>query len=371
MRTPLALALLAALAACGPYVPPLPPSPPPDSLAAPRTGPDGATLQEQNSRTQARLQAVSVVNDRVVWVSGTGGTFAITTNGGASWRTGVVPAADSLQFRDVHGVDDKTAYLLAAGNGTQSRIYKTADAGQNWQIQFINRDKNAFYDCFAFWDAEHGLAFGDNVNGIFTVLLTKDGGQHWRLISDPDAAADSPVPPATQGEGGFAASGTCVATVGKDAAYIATGAGTESRILFTPDRGATWTSRSTPITQGTNTTGHTSVAFADAEIGLAVGGDIAATAAGRGGRVVRTTDGGATWTAGGEPAFPGAAYGVAYVPGSKALAVAVGPGGASVTRDDGRTWTTLDTLPYWSAGFANAKGGWLVGPNGRITKVAF
>ena len=152
MRTRLLLALALTLTGCGAYTPPLPPSPPADTLPPPRAGITGGTLQQQRSKTTARLQAVSAVSEKVVWASGTNGSFAVTVNGGASWRSGVVAGADSLEFRDVHGVDDKTAYLLSAGNGTRSRIYKTSDAGQNWQLQFINRDTTAFYDCFAFWD---------------------------------------------------------------------------------------------------------------------------------------------------------------------------------------------------------------------------
>lgn len=370
MRIRLLFATALGLTGCGAYTPPLPPSPPADTLPPPRVAPSGGSLQEQRSRTTARLQAVSAVNEKVVWASGTRGTFAVTVNGGASWRSGVVAGADSLEFRDVQGVDEKTAYLLSAGNGTNSRIYKTTDAGQNWQLQFINRDSLAFYDCFAFWDPLAGIAFSDNVKGTFPVLLTTDGGYEWTWLSDPAKAEASRVPAATQGEGAFAASGTCVATVGKSAAYIATGAGTRSRILYTPDRGKTWQSFDTPMVQGTNTTGHTSIAFRDANVGLAAGGDIGSAQAATE-RIVITGNGGRTWTLGGQPTFPGAVYGAAYVPGSKGTVVAVGPGGASWSADDGRTWMPLDTLAYWSVTFVNAKAGWMVGPAGRITRVAF
>jgi photosystem II stability/assembly factor-like uncharacterized protein len=370
MRTRLLLALALTLTGCGAYTPPLPPSPPADTLPPPRAGVTGGTLQEQRSKTTARLQAVSAVNEKVVWASGTNGSFAVTVNGGASWRSGVVAGADSLEFRDVHGVDDKTAYLLSAGNGTRSRIYRTSDAGQNWQLQFINRDTTAFYDCFAFWDPLSGLAFSDNVRGTFPVLVTEDGGLEWRSVSDPAAPQDSPLPAATAGEGAFAASGTCVATVGKRAAYVATGAGTRSRILFTPDRGRTWMSYDTPMVQGSGTTGHTSIAFRDAGVGLAVGGDIGDPKRVTD-RVILTADGGKSWALGGQPAFSGAVYGAAYVPGSRGTVVAVGPGGASWSTDDGRSWLPLDTLGYWSVTFVNPKAGWMVGPEGRITRVAF
>src|SRR4051812_29405842 len=82
------------------------------------------TLTPQNSGTTNRLQAVSPVNASVVWASGVGGTFTVTTNGGRDWHAGVVPGADELQFRDVEGVSADVAYLLASGPGTASRIYK-------------------------------------------------------------------------------------------------------------------------------------------------------------------------------------------------------------------------------------------------------
>ncbi len=259
-------ALLLLLAACSPYTPPPPPEPPLPDLPPARVSPSGPALQDQVTGLTARLQAVSVVDERVVWVSGTLGSFGVSVNGGRSWRTGVVAGADSLEFRDVQGVDAKTAYLLAAGPGTASRIYKTTDAGQNWQLQFVNREPRAFFDCFAFWDPQSGIAWSDNVDGRFPVARTANGGQRWTVAY---------VDGATEGEGAFAASGTCVITHGKDAAWVATGAGKEARLFRTGDRAATWTTVSTPMVQGTSTTGHTSIAFRDDLNGLAAGGDIA------------------------------------------------------------------------------------------------
>jgi len=59
------------------------------------------TLTPQNSGTTQGLIAVSPVNSRVVWAAGRGGTFLVTTDGGDTWKAGVVPGAETLQFRDV------------------------------------------------------------------------------------------------------------------------------------------------------------------------------------------------------------------------------------------------------------------------------
>lgn len=86
----------------------------------------GPTLTAQSSGTVNRLQTISPVSESVVWVSGVAGTYAITTDGGKSWQSHVVPGAETLQFRDVQG-SAKVAYILSAGVGTDSRIYKTED----------------------------------------------------------------------------------------------------------------------------------------------------------------------------------------------------------------------------------------------------
>ncbi len=317
-------------------------------------------LETQTSGTTALLQAVSPVNERVAWVSGQSATWARTVDGGARWTAGTVPGADSLQFRDVHAVDSLTAYLLAAGPGARSRIYKTINGGTTWTVQFVNRDSAAFFDCFDFWSPTHGIAFSDAAGGRFPIRITTDG---LRWEAPRDAALPAPMPD----EGGFAASGTCVVTQPGGRALIGTGNGGSARVLTTVDFGRTWTAVTTPMPAG-EAAGITSLAFRDARTGVAFGGRLA-TPTDTGPRVFRSSDGGESWAAGGAVPFAGAVYGGVYVPGLSATLIAVGPGGAAISRDDGRAWAPLDTGSYWSAGFASPTAGWLVGPNGRITKV--
>ena len=321
------------------------------------------TLTAQASGTPALLQAVSAPSDRVVWVSGHAAAVLRTTNGGATWEPVVVPgaAADSLQFRDVYAVDAEVAYLLASGSGARSRIYKTTDGGRTWQTQFMNADSSAFYDCFAFWDAAHGIAFSDAVAGRFLVRVTQDGGADWVLVA-PDA-----LPQAQLGEGAFAASGTCVATLDRGQAWIGTGAAAPARVLHTRDAGRTWDVAVTPIAGGP-TSGIAAIAFRDSLRGIALGGDVA-DPNGRTDNVAVTADGGRIWRPAGRPSFAGAVYGAATVPGRPGWVVAVGPRGLDYSKDDGESWTSLDTLAYWSVGFGSKNTGWAVGPSGRIKQI--
>jgi photosystem II stability/assembly factor-like uncharacterized protein len=119
----------------------------------------------QQSGTKASLRGVSAVNAKVVWASGTGGTYLKTADGGAAWTAAKVPGAEALDFRDIQAVDEQTVYLLSSGSGDKSRIYKTSDGGGQWKLQFTNPDPKGFFDAMAFWDASHGIAVGDPVDG--------------------------------------------------------------------------------------------------------------------------------------------------------------------------------------------------------------
>lgn len=323
--------------------------------------PQRPILEPQSSGTTVVLQAVSAPSARVAWVSGHGGVVRRTTDGGAHWTSIPAPGGDSLQFRDVHAVDSLVAWVLAAGPGERSRIYHTRDGGRSWTAQFVNHDSSAFFDCFAFWDAERAVAFSDAVAGAFVMLVTDDGGAHWRPV------ARDALPPAQPGEGAFAASGTCVVTAGTDHAWIATGAADTARVLRTTDGGRTWATAATPVPGGP-TAGLASLAFLDTLHGVALGGDVA-DATSRGPNAARTADGGRTWRTAPRTTFAGAAYGAVVVPGTRAL-VAVGPGGMDWVPDGGAEWAPLDTLAYWSVGFAPGGVGWAVGPGGRITRIS-
>ena len=317
-------------------------------------------LTAQQSGTTALLQAISPVDASVVWVSGHRGTWLRTLDGGTTWTAGQVPGADTMQFRDVHAVSAEIAYLMSAGNGELSRIYKTTDGGESWILQHLNRDPDIFFDCMTFWDERSGIVFSDAVRGEHVVLRTVDGGATWNRV--PPAR----FPPALPNEGSFAASGTCVAGSGRGHGWIGTGNATPARVLHTRDAGATWTVDTLPLVSGPSA-GVASIIFRDTVNGMALGGEIDKPAA-RGAYVALTTDGGRSWAPGGRVTFAGPIYGAAWIPGvAGGAVVAVGPGGADLSLDHGRSWASIDSVSYWSVGFASARNGWAVGPRGRIT----
>jgi photosystem II stability/assembly factor-like uncharacterized protein len=225
----------------------------------------------QKSNTTENLRGVGTPSNQVAWASGTHGTYLRTTDAGSSWQPAQVAGAEALDFRDVKAFSGDLAYLLSAGPGDQSRIYKTTDGGKTWTLQFTNKDPKGFFDCMAFWDRDHGIALGDPVADNsgklrFELIATEDGGKNWKALP-PDS-----IPPAVEGEGAFAASGTCITVQGDANVWFATG-GKVARVFHSTNAGKTWTVSDTPLIHGPDSAGIFSIAFRDPTHGVIAGGD--------------------------------------------------------------------------------------------------
>lgn len=319
-------------------------------------------VQEHRSGTTALLQAVSVVDSAVAWVSGHRGTILRTLDGGATWETRRVPGADSLEFRDIHALTADRAWALSAGPGAASRIFRTTDGGATWTEQFRNADPDGFYDCFTFLDAERGIAYSDASGGRTNLLVTRDGGTSWNLL--PAGSVPAPL----ESEGAFAASGGCIVSHGDRHVWAALG-GPAARMFRSVDGGSTWTVHQTPLVAA-SAAGNTAASFISTERGIVVGGRIDAYTTDTSSAVVAvTSDGGATWTLRTRPPRPGALFGVTWIDsGSDGVVLAAGPGGLFRSRDAGATWEVLDTRAFWSVG-SRGTTAFAVGPRGVIVKV--
>jgi photosystem II stability/assembly factor-like uncharacterized protein len=295
----------------------------------------------QTSGTTASLRGLAAVSDRVAWASGTSGTYLITTDGGATWKSAQVPGAESLDFRDVHAMDARTAWLMSAGPGDKSKIYHTTDGGAHWSLEFTNPEPSGFFDAIAFWDAKRGLVLGDPVGGRQVVLTT----ENWRRLD---------TPPALDKEGAFAASGTCLIARGDHEAWYGT---TGARVFHTKDGGKTWTVSQTPVRHDSASAGIFSLAF-DGPRGIAVGGDYTKPEDDSH-NIAISIDGGVTWA---EPANrpTGFRSAVAITPAGW---IVVGTSGSDISGDSGRTWRRFDTAAYNAVAYP-----WAVGPKGAIAR---
>lgn len=309
----------------------------------------------QSVNTTASFRGLSVVSEKVVWASGTGGTVIRTINGGKKWDVIQVPDAARLDFRDIEAFDANTAYILSIGNGESSRIYKTTDGGATWKLQFKNTNEKAFFDAIACWDNQNCIAMSDPVDGKF-LFIRNYGGDNWETIESSAVARP--------GQAAFAASGTCLITAGLNhPAFLVTG-GSAAEVLFSGNNGRDWETRATPIISGSPGSGIFSIDMFDHSEGVMVGGNYEKPDEANN-NLAFTTDSGKTWKIG--IGLTGYRSGVAYV--DKKTIIAVGTNGSDITRDGGKTWKKFGNDVLNAVAAYGEKSVWAVGSKGGVYKL--
>ena len=278
-----------------------------------------------------------------------------TTDRGATWQDVSPAAAAGHALRDIEAFGANHAVTLSIGKGRQSRIWLTDDGGETWQQTFLNKDPNAFYDCMAFSSDGTGLAMSDPVDGRFRLISSSDRGKSWSLLTPKR------MPKALKVEFGFAASGTCLVAGPGHEFWIASG-GTHPRVFRTLNAGVTWTVANTPIRGGASA-GIYSIAFRNAQQGVAVGGDYT-DPTNRTAAAATTADGGATWALSKKQVF-GYRSGVAYK--SDSVVIAVGPTGSDISRDGGNSWRNFDQTSYDGVQCASSFACWASGSKGAVS----
>ena len=316
------------------------------------------SLVTLDSRVESSFRGLSVVNQKVVWVSGTGGTVLRTIDGGKNWENISVPNMEKIDFRDVEGFNKNTAIVM--GIASPARFYKTTDGGQNWKLVYFDDREGVFFDGMSFWNKNDGIAFSDPVDGQHLLIRTTDGGDTWHEI--PKEGFPHKLNP----EFGFAASGTGIPVQGRKTVWLGMG-GVKSRVFKSEDGGMNWSVAETPVVHGGQSTGIYSVAFKNKKVGISVGGDY--TNQSKKNTMAYTNDGGATWHL---PEKQSHQYRecVAHYRGN--IFFAVGPSGFDMTTDNGKNWHPH----YWevnnltAVAFAKSSNvGFAVGKGGQIYKI--
>jgi photosystem II stability/assembly factor-like uncharacterized protein len=308
---------------------------------------------------------------------------------------------DTVVTARLRGISAPSARVVWA-SGTGGTVIRTTDAGQTWRRRAIPGAEGLdFRDIDAFDEhTAYALSIGNGEDS--RIYRTSDGGETWILQlanKDPKVFLDamafwSPdrgiafsdsvdgrlvifrtddgrrwtqippetLPPAVPEEGAYAASGTNVAMHGTQHVWIAT---SRSRVLRSTDGGRTWSVAGTPIPSG-SASGIFSIAFRDERHGVIVGGDYQKTSDAID-NVAITSDGGATWTL--ARGLTGYRSVVAHQTGTTWYAA--GPTGVDISVDDGKTWSPmgpmkdLHTFTFTRGG----RSGWGAGERGRIVRL--
>ncbi len=301
------------------------------------------------------LRGISARSESECWVSGYAGKVFKTTDAGGLWIDVSPKGYDTLDFRDIELFDNGTAIIMSAGYPT--RILKTKDGGISWKVVFKSDEKWVFLDAMDFWNDQQGIVFGDAIGHDLLVMRTEDQGDTWRQIDTAD------LPNVQDGQGGFAASGTCLKTFGKKGVVIGLG-GDNADIVISRDRGESWIKTSAPLTAGASSAGIFSFSFLNASMGLCAGGDYTGDSASANSLAI-TKDGGQNWQLITDPAVNGFYHSTCLMLDDKTF-ITMSRYGSSWSFDGGKSWQRKQMAFYSLSGF---KGGfWASGSDGRVVR---
>lgn len=276
---------------------------------------------------QSSFRGLSVVNNNVLWVSGSNGTVGRSLDAGKTWKWMKIKGFEKTDFRDIEAFDEKTAIIM--GVDVPAYILRTNDGGESWKVVYENHAKGMFLDAMEFWNEQSGIVVGDPINGRFFIVRTFDGGKTWQNIPEENK------PVADSGEACFAASGTNVRKLNKSEAVFVSG-GLSSHI-FIRDKKILL-----PILQGKESTGANSVAVKNSKTLIVVGGDfLQKDSTNR--NCTLSEDGGNTWL---KPKKPPSGYRSCVEYLTKDKWITCGLNGVDISNDNGMNWEKISDQSF-------------------------
>jgi len=324
--------------------------------------PAHAQWQIQSSPSIADLRGIHNAGNGVAWASGNQGVVLRTLNGGETWqRCAIPPGGEGLDFRGIHALDARTAMVMSAGKGSLSRLYKTSDGCQTWELLFTNPDEDGFWDALLYEGASGvTLVLGDPVRGNFVLYSSRGRDHRWtKTVNDPP-------PQALPGQTLFAASNSLlIGNVAGGQFSFVTG-GSRPEIVTRTSSG--WARAPLPLASG-ETSGAFSIAANSSAIVVA-GGDYKHPDQ-RQGTGAFSSDSGYHFRAAETP--PGGYRSAVAYDAPSQFWIAVGPNGSDISRDNGRTWSRLapgaGDAPEADKNWNALSLPFAVGPHGRIGKL--
>lgn len=312
-----------------------------------------------NDSAGVSIRGMSVVNDNVVWVSGSNGMTGRSVDGGKTWTWKQVKGFEKNDFRDIEAFDAVSAVIMSIAS--PAYILKTNDGGDSWKIVFEDKRKEMFLDAMEFWNEQSGIVIGDPIEGKIFIARTFDGGDTWQALPSAN------YPLAESGEAFFAASGTNVRPLSLQEAVFVTG-GKRSRLFIRDQR------INLPVVQGKESTGANSIAVFNTKARkpakqlVVVGGDFTADTSTLQ-NCALSTDGGKTWTI---PQTPPHGYRSCVEYLSRRRLVTCGTSGVDISADGGRNWKLISKLSFHVC--RKAKEGnavFLAGKSGSIARLVW
>ncbi|MET4106281.1 T9SS type A sorting domain-containing protein [Hymenobacter sp. UYP22] len=262
---------------------------------------------------------------------------ARTFDGGQNWTVLTVAQVNTNEegIEALSAVSAATAWIATLGDNG-GRVLKTTNGGSTWTVQSTSAmfsGPRSWPNAIHFFNANDGVVIGDPAvrneptarNEAMEIYYTSNGGTTWTRSAN--------VPIGTANEFGTL---TLPAVAGNSIWFT----NDEGDIFRSTDKGVTWA-----VTRGVGSREIEALAFRDEQNGLALISDDATNHT-----LFRTTDGGVTWS---RLSYTGPLRGFALdnIPGtSNYISVGINfsnftksDAGSSYSRDNGQTWTSIET----------------------------
>jgi len=314
---------------------------------------------------KSSLRGISVVDDNLVWVSGSKGTVGITLDGGKNWKWLQPKGYEKRDFRDVQAFDRFTALVMAVGE--PAIVLRTTDGGDNWREVFFDDRAGMFLDAMYFRDEMNGMIIGDPIRQIPFVATTGDGGLSWRTITVQNGVG-SPIL-LDSGEAFFAASGSNLQLMQKGTirnGLMVTG-GSRSRLIHTDGQFVF----ELPFIPGGSSRGANAISMRNSSQGIIVGGDFSSdTASSNNCLLINLSKKKKDAPIFMRPQIPPSGYrsSVQYLFGN--TWITCGTSGIDVSDDNGINWRVIAKDSYHAIGFSSrGKYVFMAGSGGRVAKL--
>ena len=231
----------------------------------------------------ADINSISVVDQNIIFVAGNGNYLYRSLNGGSSWELKNTGLGASGNLFGISATDSLNCWVgwLNSATSTPASVYRTTDGGTNWTLQWSLA--GSFPDGIKMFTPDYGIAIGDPTgNGQpYQFLYTTNGGTNWNL---------SPTSPIAADEYGVINAFDFIDTntIWIGSASTLANAATAKIYRTTNGINGTWLNTAVTGTGGSTGLFYQAIAFTDKNNGMS---------GSSGGDIVKTTDGGATWTA--------------------------------------------------------------------------
>jgi photosystem II stability/assembly factor-like uncharacterized protein len=319
------------------------------------------------SATSRGLNEIKIVDANTVWAlaydgSGLGSNvqeFTRTTDGGSTWTAGTIDVGNTVwELNNISPISATTAWVSAINN-------ITGDANNG--VGYISKTSDGGVTWTPQCETCFQVAGSSFLNGVYfwnanvgVAYGDPEGTEYeiWRTTDGGDSWTRVP---------GASIANPLSGEYGYNSSPIAAG-GTlwfptnRGRLYRTTDQGATWTAAQAPLTDFGAEAQNGSIDFSDANNGYLQKNVVAGAVTTR--TYATTTNGGATWST---PApFTGTRFILNYIPGTTTMVATsqADPVGTSVSTDNGATWTDIEpagTEQRGASAFLNSTTGWCAG----------